>query len=877
MKPVKLTLCGWGPYKDKQEIDFTQLEERGLFLITGPTGAGKTTIFDAIAYALYGCMSGEVREKNSVRSDFAAALEPTYVELVMTHGGEQYTLYRNPEYLRPSKRKSKKGEDEDQEVMVREREKAVLTYPDGKAVEGGVEVTRAVQQLLRLDQRQFKQLSMIAQGEFARLLSASPAEKTRIFRELFDTDLYEKMALLLKGRSGSVYKQIQECRHKMDEDIDMFIPSEVSGERWQELSGSGRYYPAVIDFLKEELSREKALWAAAGQEWEEKEKNVQELTRRQAEGERVKSLYDKLLEERKRRQQLSQRRQEMEKKEELITRQEAALKVRFQEVQLENENRRHVGLKNRYDDCIKEIEDLGKRQQAERSFYDRGEEIEAAYRQIRELKEAERRRLQEQTAKEEKEKKLKEAQERFLDAEKQEEQAKRSYEQADKAYRHSMAGILARELAPKEPCPVCGSLHHPSPASLDETVSQELVKERQQLYEAEQQKRIRYQEQAQLLAEQVKGAREKVKQCQKECDALYKASEEQSRETADYVKEYTREQFLAGRRAYEKLLTVLEEKQEELKRQKKECESSRELLKELSQRFDRELRDMGFLDREDYRQVLTGEKEIVDLREELQEYRRQCHGNEEMLAHLEQETGNAKPVDMEEIHDALAKAKAERQQLSERQSMLLNSWQAAEKTCHSLETKLKLLSSLEESYSLLKGLDDTANGNNKKRLVFEQYVLASYFDEILSAANLRLRTMSSGRYELRRSAKVQDGRSKDNLEIEVLDYYTGKYRSVKTLSGGETFKASLALALGMSDVVQAGSGGIRVETLFIDEGFGSLDGESLEQACLTLQSLVEKDRLIGIISHVPELAEKIGSQLRIRKTNAGSMIEVMVS
>ena len=183
---------------------------------------------------------------------------------------------------------------------------------------------------------------------------------------------------------------------------------------------------------------------------------------------------------------------------------------------------------------------------------------------------------------------------------------------------------------------------------------------------------------------------------------------------------------------------------------------------------------------------------------------------------------------------------------------------------------------LMEQYSLVRDLDDAANGNNKKRLVFEQYVLAAYFEEILAAANIRLRSMSSGRYELKRVEGVLDGRSKDNLEIEVMDYYTGKYRSVKTLSGGESFKASLSLALGMSDVVQAFSGGIRVETLFIDEGFGSLDSESLEQAHLTLQSLVEKDRLIGIISHVPELAEKIGSQVRVRKTNAGSSLEVVV-
>ena len=179
-----------------------------------------------------------------------------------------------------------------------------------------------------------------------------------------------------------------------------------------------------------------------------------------------------------------------------------------------------------------------------------------------------------------------------------------------------------------------------------------------------------------------------------------------------------------------------------------------------------------------------------------------------------------------------------------------------------------------EAYSLLKDLDDAANGNNKRRLVFEQYVLAGYFEEILRAANLRFYKMTGGRYEMSRIREAGDGRIKDSLEIQVMDYYTGKVRSVKTLSGGESFKASLSLALGMSDVIQAMSGGIRVDTLFIDEGFGALDSESLDQACETLMGLVEHNRLIGIISHVQELRERIDNQIVIEKTNSGSSIRV---
>ena len=239
MKPIRLTICGWGPYKGKQEIDFTGLEKRGLFLITGPTGAGKTTIFDAITYALYGSMSGEMREKNSVRSDFADPETPTYVELVMSHGEKRYEIYRNPEYLRPSKRA--KG-------LTKEREKARITCADGTALEGSSEVTRFVQELLRLDLRQFKQLSMIAQGEFARLLVAPPGEKTRIFRELFGTELYERMEAKLKGKALELYKQVMECRHKMEEDISLLsrealFEDQEKEERFRELiSAEGYYY-----------------------------------------------------------------------------------------------------------------------------------------------------------------------------------------------------------------------------------------------------------------------------------------------------------------------------------------------------------------------------------------------------------------------------------------------------------------------------------------------------------------------------------------------------------------------------------------------------------------------------------------------------------
>ena len=288
MKPITLTLCGWGPFRDKQTVDFTEVSEKGIFLITGRTGAGKTTIFDGLTYALYGSMSGEIREKNSVRSDFADADTPTYAELTMVHNGLMYQIYRNPEYLRPKRRK-KGGQ-----AMTKEREKAVLTLPDGSVMEGSGEVTRKIQEILRLDYRQFKQISMIAQGEFARLLTASPGEKTRIFREIFDTALYDRFAAVLREEAGTLYKEVMEYRHRMDEDVRQF---HTEDEIWKELT-SGEAYPYEqlmdrLQVLEKDCRREEK---DASRRIEKLDQEIVELEKRIQQAEADRKAFQKLRE-----------------------------------------------------------------------------------------------------------------------------------------------------------------------------------------------------------------------------------------------------------------------------------------------------------------------------------------------------------------------------------------------------------------------------------------------------------------------------------------------------------------------------------------------------------------------------------------------------
>lgn len=883
MKPVKLTICGWGPYKGKQEIDFTGFKERGLFLITGPTGAGKTTVFDAITYALYGNMSGELREKSSVRSDFAQGDTPTYVELVMSHDGEIYTIYRNPEYLRPRKRRAvvKEAEGEPDEprtltkdaLLTKEKERAVLTGPDGKAIEGSSEVTRRVQELLKLDYRQFKQLSMIAQGEFAKLLSAAPSEKTRIFREIFDTDIYGKVAALLKEKSGSAYKQIMEYRHKMDEDIDLLVRDGIL-----EVSSGSHYYEGVISFLekqKKELCKEckKSQKICA-----EKEKAVSALAAEIAEAEKVQGLLEKLKKEKLRQKELSEKAGEMKEKELCLGSQEKAAALKPFKLLLDSWEEKTKGLAKELESISQDIRTLEAQKQGEESIYREREEAAFAYEQEKKLQEIKRQLQEEQKKKALGETELCKLQKTYLSAEEKEEAAKASYEQADKAYRYGMAGILAKGLLEGSPCPVCGSLHHPVPAKKSgETPSKEQIDKQKEVFEQKQKERIACHGKVAAQLSQVKVLDEQIAALEKNQASLEEGRGNYKQIVQEYVKGHTEEDLKRLVSNYEQRLAVMEEKQRLFNQRKEEQQKAEAAFDSQQADFKKKLFGAGFSSEEAYEKSLAGEKEMQRLRDELQAYQQNIRVNHEMLAHLKEETEKSKPQDVDRLKKQMEQAVLARKECVSADRKLESRFQSVGRGLSSLKEKNEKLSRLMENYSLLKDLDDAANGNNKKRLVFEQYVLAAYFEDILYAANIRLHLMSSGRYELRRAQQISDGRSKDNLEIEVMDYYTGKYRSVKTLSGGEAFKASLSLALGMSDVVQAQSGGRRVEALFIDEGFGSLDAESLEQACLTLQSLVEKDRLIGIISHVPELAEKIGNQIQIKKTSAGSSAQIMLS
>ena len=872
MKPKLLTISGWGPYKEVCRIDFSLFEGKGLFLITGATGAGKTTVFDAICFALYGDVSGEIRDKNSVRSDFADADTKTYVELVMEHAGETYRIYRNPEYERPKKRKT--GDS----AFTKERENAILYLPDQTVVEGSTEVNRRIQELLVLNLKQFKQISMIAQGEFSRLLMAPSREKIAIFREIFGTGIYESFEAALRQQSKELSARAATLKSKLEEAVRMLTLPEEAYSRLTETEHLN--FEAITEYLQKTEKEYRRILQQEGKEYRSVEKEITALA---AEISRLEEKNRQIL-----------KRKECEDRLRLLKEQEPAMRA------LEKEWKKaknagfleplevklaalHDGLTLKEEQLTRTKEQMKSLKQEQKSlqkiFHER-EKITQALRLLESSRQYAASRKEQQKQWERLTDELKDLSAQYLQQEQICRRKRQAYEEAELAYRRATAGIVARLLEDGKPCPVCGSLSHPAPAHAGKEVPDEALLKTlqtdagkadqalQKLHALVVEKRTRCEAEEKRLEELCAKKEQEEKKLQEVDSCL-----EEFR-TLSIQEAYRKLEAMTGR--YRSLTGLLEEKKVFLSQVQEEVQKLKEEVATQTAVFRQQLKEYGFSGKQQYVQSRRSPAKQQQMEQQLYGYREESKTLQELIKQLRRGKDEQEPTELapyQEKYDAL----------EEKKQLLFNSQKsrniqvdAIGRTLHSLKEKCRELDKISEEYGYVKDLDNVANGMNKKKLVFEQYVLASYFEEILRAANLRLLKMTGGRYEMSRPEQVGDGRSRDNLEIQVLDYYTGKLRSVKTLSGGEIFKASLCLALGMSDVIQAFHGGIRVDTLFVDEGFGALDGESLDQACETLSTLVEKERLIGIISHVSELRERIDNQLVVKKTNNGSLIQIVV-
>lgn len=929
MRPEKLTMAAFGPYAGKVEVPFSEFGDHGLYLITGDTGAGKTTIFDGIVFALYGEASGTYRKAEMLRSDFADAAERTYVELIFVCRGKRYTVQRNPEYMRPKTR----GEG-----MTKEAADAALICPDGRVISGSRQTTKAVEELLGIDRNQFVQIAMIAQGEFLKLLLAGTEERGRIFRKIFDTGCYLEFQKTLKRQLLDIKEEYERLRRSISQYAQEIRLPEEAEEIAELLKGDVSYrLGELIDGLTALENQEQAVL--------EQETKMLACTERQILELQEQIGRQKMAEQTRREIEKTQAAIEMlQKKMPTLQAESTAAKAYQPEAEfaaqeiilletqrknyeeLEKIEQQLIQLKGWKERSVRICQELASRQSETETrmiqMQKRLDEIGNPEAQLQALEKEESECMGEQRALDtlaqllqnlmKQEDALKKTEEKFQAACSQSTRLGRQYVDLEAAFLSGQAGILAENLIDGWPCPVCGAREHPVPARKSSQIpSEEELKALREKTELARQYTTE-------VSEQLAGVRGRLEQNKTAALDWWKqhaAEQEQQlpenwKEQAAYLRAYQahrqetlklqRGQLQRSRQALEvlcreqlKVQKALPEQKQILEQQEKEraeamqqqirvetsLENGNRQKKQLEEQLPYANRRLAEERIEQQKKKKTQiETQIRQTEEVLERSKREIEAEEKALIRLRQQYTDTETVfSIEEGTQKLQQLQEEKRKLEVSQRAHHARKEANDRILVHLQRSRGRMESIQKDYEVFAVLSDTANGELKGRqkLAFEQYIQIVYFGKIIQEANKRFSRMTDGRYLLKRREQAGNLRSQTGLELDVFDYYTGRLRSVQSLSGGESFKASLALALGLADVVQQYAGGVQLDAVFIDEGFGSLDRDSLNQAIGILHELAGSRRLAGIISHVEELKERIDHKIVVTKGTSGSAVTVV--
>lgn len=924
MKPLKLTMSAFGSYAGKNVIDFTG-QQQGIFLITGDTGAGKTTIFDAITYALYNQTSGGERNGNMMRSQYAQPETETYVELEFLYRGQTYRVRRNPDYK--ITKTLKNGKIREQKVL----HSVELTLPDGTVFPEKKNATDAkIIEILGLTADQFSQIVMIAQGDFLKLLYTKSDERKMIFSKLFRTDIYWKIQENLRRKSMEMDERIQENDRAFEQEKSRIIPLPESEELpLDELVE--RLRERLKDALKEqnlrranveELNKKITKYEEINKLFVSLEKirqNGKELEARQVESkERRQQIEnalkaDKVLvaEQQNLRQQqtVEQSVQAIAKMEETLTNNQEmfeTLKTQLQEVEAEQKReaadiqKKMLALEQSFPSYEALQNARSEEQQAKKVWEDLGKTSEESFHKkeagIAALKEQQKQ--QEQVVKQTK----KNWEQTSLSAS----ESAKHYEHMYEAFLKEQAGILAENLSAGCPCPVCGSTVHPDPAKLSDHAVTELEVEqakktraaaeekRDMAYAAFEAEKTEKQKLAQAVEKEEADfvlAQTIAKQQRKEAEQNYVSLQkiaEQIREKLVYPSlAEAKKQYAAMQKALEAAEQEIERKRQKvselaeamntLKGQKLAEEENQKTAKKLAAKTEKEyaklLEKSGFVSEETYHLAILPERSRSKLEREEKEYESQCLRQQSEQKLLEKQVSGKTYTDTTELNEQL---KAEKQALKETEKTYMELHTAYENDRSVLQNCAVYLEKgkkLESEDQVIKSLSKTANGrlSGSAKIDFETYIQRQYFKQIIHEANKRLLTMSNHQFILKLKEEANTGRkTNEGLDLSVYSLVTDSERDVKTLSGGESFLAALAMALGLSDIVERSAGAIHPDMMFIDEGFGSLDAQSRQQAIEVLGELAGDSRMVGIISHVTELKEQIDRKLVVSRTDKGS-------
>ena len=924
MKPLKLTMSAFGSYAGKNVIDFTG-QQQGIFLITGDTGAGKTTIFDAITYALYNQTSGGERNGNMMRSQYARPETETYVELEFLYRGQTYRVRRNPDHK--ITKTLKNGKIREQKVP----HSVELTLPDGTVFPEKKNATDAkIIEILGLTADQFSQIVMIAQGDFLKLLYTKSDERKMIFSKLFRTDIYWKIQENLRRKSMEMDERIQENDRAFEQEKSRIIPLPESEE-------------LPLDELVERL-RERLKDALKEQNL--RRANVEELNKKITKYEEINKLFRSLEKIRQTGKELEARQAESKERRQQIENARKADKVLVAEQQnlrqqqeveqsaqaiakmtetLANDQEMFESLKTQLQESEakqkREAADIQKKmlaleqsfpsyealqnarseeQQAKKVWEDLGKTSEESFHKkeagIAALKEQQKQ--QEQVVEQTK----KNWEQTSLGAS----ESAKHYEHMYEAFLKEQAGILAENLSAGCPCPVCGSTVHPDPAKLsDHAVTELEVEQAKKTRAAAEEKRdLAYaafeaeKTEKQKLAQAVEKeeadfvlAQTIAKQQRKEAEQNYVSLQkiaEQIREKLVYPSfAEAKKQYAAMQKALAAAEQEIERKRQKvselaeamntLKGQKLAEEENQKTAKKLAVKTEKEyaklLEKSGFVSEETYHLAILPERSRSKLEREEKEYESQCLRQQSEQKLLEKQVSGKTYTDTTELNERL---KVEKQALKEAEKTYMELHTAYENDRAVLQNCAVYLEKgkkMESEDQVIKSLSKTANGrlSGSAKIDFETYIQRQYFKQIIHEANKRLLTMSNHQFILKLKEEANTGRkTNEGLDLSVYSLVTDSERDVKTLSGGESFLAALAMALGLSDIVERSAGAIHPDMMFIDEGFGSLDAQSRQQAIEVLAELAGDSRMVGIISHVTELKEQIDRKLVVSRTDKGS-------
>ena len=916
MRPLKITMSAFGPYAGEVTLDMQKLGKSGIYLITGDTGAGKTTVFDAISYALYGEASGNYRENTTLRSKYASADTPTFVELEFEYNNEIYKINRNPEYPRPNKR----GEG-----FTKQSANAELVMPDGSVITKIKEVSAKVEEIIGINKNQFSQIAMIAQGDFRKLLNCETNERSKIFRKIFKTEPYHNIEIKL----SSLFNELKRNREKEKSGIEQYINQlkcnendTLSLELERAKSGDVLIEDVIklageiinkdtleytktqknIESINEEIEKinsniklyekqeaTKKAYAKASAQLEElkTKRNDCEKAYKSAEAQRerlddltrkinlINSKMPKYDELKSLEDSINERAQSFEKSNNL-------LKLKQQEITL---------LEKEFDEKSKALEEVKGADLLVQKLNVQKEEIKKKAEVLKELKiEIDRCKTEQ--------KNLKNAQSFAKSALDEYGALENEYNQIYIAFFNEQAGIIADELKDGEPCPVCGSTSHPNLARKSENApSQADVESAQNLVKKAQEK-----------ADKARDTASALKSRFDEIAANVKSAAKKLFGTDDNVFDDYNSNINALKKEYDDTLALLKTANEKLnlyqkldKEIPKIQEKQKSLSDEISTLNTQKASDEAFIS-ENTKRVTSIKSELdfesADLaKDKLKEYTNLSSDIKNAIekskndfddikskydtqkgkkASLENALKEFKEIDLASLNEKSLKLNEHKNDIDETAKSLYSRIDSNKSLVDNISEKRDILKEYDDKYVWLKALSETANGDisGKEKITLETFVQMTYFDSIIRKANIRLLTMSDGQYELVRRSDAETLKKNEGLALDVIDHFNASSRSVSTLSGGESFMASLCLALGLSDEIQSSNGGIKLDTMFVDEGFGSLDGEALDRALSALTSLSQGNRLVGIISHVDVLRDRIDNKIVITKDRTTGSIAI---